>query len=160
VVLGLDLVESPLAVPWIAEIRGEVVARGPARHGLQWVNAAPRAGRQAVLSIPLAGRCADEVRIIFQGPGPRLVVAEVFVYGPGEAERPGAGAPSAARALAAARRGDWDGALGGYTEALALERDRATYYAASARAAWRVPRRRRLDVEGIDDGGPDLVLAR
>jgi len=29
-----------------------------------------------------------------------------------------------------------------------------------ARARWREGHRRRLDVEGIDDGGPDLVLAR
>ena len=40
---------SPLAVPWVASIGGDVVATGPLRAGLQWVNGAPRAGRQALL---------------------------------------------------------------------------------------------------------------
>ncbi|HEY6553254.1 MAG TPA: hypothetical protein VI669_07855, partial [Vicinamibacteria bacterium] len=71
IVWAVDLVESPLAVPWIAEISGTVVARGPARHGIQWVNGAPRAGRQAVLAIPLGGTEAGEIRVLFQGPGPR-----------------------------------------------------------------------------------------
>jgi hypothetical protein len=160
IVLAVDLVESPLAVPWIAEVGGAVVARGPARHGLQWVNGAPRAGRQAILAIPVAGLETGEVRLIFQGPGPRLVVSEVFAYGPDEAERPSAGADSASRALAAARRGEWPAAVAGYAEAIRLEPDRAAYHAAWSRASWRAPRRRFLDVEGIDDGGPELVLPR
>jgi hypothetical protein len=160
IVLAVDLVESPLAVPWIAEIAGTVIARGPARHGLQWVGGAPRAGRQALLSIPAGGALAGEVRVIFQGPGPRLVLSEVFAYGPDEAERPPAGADAASRALAAARRGEWAVAVAGYAEAARLEPDRADYHAAWARASWRAPRRRFVDVEGIDDGGPDLVLPR
>jgi hypothetical protein len=160
IVLAVDLVESPLAVPWIAELDGALVARGPAPHGLQWVNGVPRAGRQAILSIPLGDREAGELRILFQGPGPRLVVCEVFAYGPDEAAKPPLGKNAAKRALAAARRGEWRGALAGYAEAVRLEPDRAAYHAAWARAAWRAPRRRLLDVEGIDDGGPDLVLIR
>jgi hypothetical protein len=159
-VLAVDLVESPLAVPWIAEIDSVVVARGPGRHGLQWVNGAPRAGRQAMLSIPLGGIEALEVRLIFQGPGPRLVVAEVFAYGPEEAERPLVGAEAARAAFAAARRGEWEAAVAGYAQALRLEPDRAAYHAAWARASWRVPRRRFLDVESIDDGGAELVVPR
>jgi hypothetical protein len=160
VVLAVDLVQSPLAVPWIAEIAGTVVARGPARHGLQWVNGVPRAGRQAVLSIPLGDRLADEVRVIFEGAGPRLEVSEVFAYGPDETRAPALGKDAARRALTAARRGDWDAAVAGYAQALRLEPERASYHAAWARASWRAPRRRFLDVEGIDDGGPDLVLPR
>jgi len=124
------------------------------------VNGAPRAGRQAVLAIPLGGTEAGEVRVLFQGSGPRLVVSEVFAYGPDEAERPQAGADAAAGALLAARRGDWLAAVAGYEEALRLEPDRAAHHAAWARASWRVPRRHFLDVEGIDDGGPELVLPR
>jgi hypothetical protein len=157
-VLAVDLAESPLAVPWIAEIAGAVVGRGPARHGLQWVNGAPRAGRQATLSIPLGDRDVGEVRLIFQGPGPRLVIAEAFAYGPDEEPRPPLGAEAAGRALAAARRGDWESALADYALAVRLEPDRAAYHAAWARTSWRASRRRFVDVEGIDDGGPDLVL--
>ncbi|HSD27117.1 MAG TPA: hypothetical protein VLL75_07410, partial [Vicinamibacteria bacterium] len=160
VVLVVDLVESPLAVPWVAEVQGEVVARGPARHALQWVGGAPRGGRQAALSILLGDREAGEVRLSFQGPGPRLVVFEVLAYGPDESERPPGGAASARNAFLAARRGDWDAALAGYREALRLDPDRASLYAAEARAAWRARGRRWLDVEGIDDGGPDLVVPR
>jgi hypothetical protein len=160
VVLVVDLVESPLAVPWVAEVQGEVVARGPARHGLQWLGGAPRAGRQAALSILLGDQEAGEVRLIFQGPGPRLVVSEVLAYGPDESERAPGGAASAKGALLAARRGHWAEALAGYREALRLEPERASHYAAEARAAWRARGRRWLDVEGIDDGGPDLVLPR
>ena len=47
-------------------------SRGPARHGLQWVNGAPRAARQALLAVVLGGETATEVRLIFQGPGPPL----------------------------------------------------------------------------------------
>jgi hypothetical protein len=159
-VLAVDLVESPLAVPWIAEVGGAVVARGPARHGLQWVNGVLRAGRQGTLSIPIGRRQAEEVRLIFQGPGPRLVIAEIFAYGPDEAERPKAGAEAASRALLAARHGEWGAAVAGYAEALRLEPERAAYHAAWSRASWRASRRRFLDVESIDDGGPDFVVPR
>jgi len=159
-VLAVDLVESPLAVPWIAEVAGEVVGRGPARHGLQWVNGAPRGGRQALLAIPLGNRTTNEVRLIFQGPGPRLAVSEVFVYGPDEPVRPRAGALSEAAALRALRAGDWGGARLAYAEALRLDPDRAALHAALARTAWRETKRRWVDVEGIDDGGPELVLPR
>jgi hypothetical protein len=88
------------------------------------------------------------------------VVGEVFAYGPDEAERPLAGAAAAAFALMAARRGEWRAAVVGYEEALRLEPDRAAHHAAWARASWRAPRRRFIDGEGIDDGGPELVLPR
>ena len=61
--------------------------QGPARAGFQWVNGAPRAGKQALLVVPLGDREAGEVRLVFQGPGPRLAIAEVFLYGPDEAEQ-------------------------------------------------------------------------
>ena len=147
-------------MPWVATIAGEVVASGPARAGLQWVNGAPRAGKQALLAVGLGGRLADEVRLVFQGPGPRLAVNEVFVYGPDEALVPPDGAPAAAQAYAAARGGRWDEALRSYAEALRLEPDRASYHAAWARALWRSQGRRWLDVESLDDGGPELVELR
>jgi len=160
VVLGLDLERSPLAVPWVCEADGAVVAAGPAPHGLQWVNGAPRAGRQALLAVPLPDRAAAEVRLIFQGAGPPLSVSGVFLYGPDEEARPAVGATSAASAFDAARAGDWDRAVRLYGEALGLEPHRASHHAALARARWRAERRRRLDVEGLSDGGAPLVTAR
>ncbi len=159
-VLAVDLVRTPLAVPWIVSIDGAIVRSGPARHGLQWVNGALRAGRQALLAIPLDGRTAGEVRLVFQGPGPQLILSEVFAYGPDEPPRTTSGADPAGRAYEAARGGDWSTAVRLYAEAVRAEPDRASYHAALARARWREGHRRRLDVEGIDDGGPDLVLAR
>ena len=159
-VLAVDLVESPLAVPWIAEVEGAVVARGPARHGLQWVNGAPRAGRQALLAIPLGGRSGGRVRLLFQGPGPRLRVTEVFLYGPDEAERPRSGQAAADRGLAAVRAGRWAEAVASYAEAVRAEPERASYHAALVRARWRAARRHRLDVEGLTDGGPEIALVR
>jgi hypothetical protein len=159
-VLLVDLDRSPLAVPWIVSIGDEVVASGPARQGFQWVNGAPRAGKQALLVAPLGGRSAREIRLVFQGPGPPLSVAEVFLYGPDEEERPAAGEEAARRAFEAARGGDWTTAEREYREAIRLEPDRASHHACWARARWRAPRRRSLDVEGLDDGGPELVLAR
>jgi hypothetical protein len=160
VVFGLDLERSPLAVPWICEADGAVVAAGPAAHGLQWVNGAPRAGRQALLAVPLQDRPAEEVRLIFQAAGPPLTVSAVFLYGPDEEARPLAGAPSAASAFDAARAGEWDRAVRLYGEALGLEPHRASYHAAVARARWRASHRRRLDVESLTDGGAPLVTAR
>jgi hypothetical protein len=127
---------------------------------MQWVNGAPRAGRQALLAIPLGGARTGEVRVIFQGPGPRLAVSEVFVYGPDEEDRPRHGAAAEARGVDAARAGRWREAHDAFTEALKLDPDRASLHAAVARSAWRESRRQRVDVEGIDDGGPDLVLPR
>ncbi len=158
--LVVDLERSLLAVPWVASIEGVVVASGPARQGLQWVNGAPRAGKQALLVVPLGDRTASEVRLIFQGPGPLLVVAEAFLYGPDEAERPAAGEEAARRAYEAVRAGDWTAAERDSREAVRLEGDRASHHAAWTRAHWRAPRRRWLDAEGIDDGGPDLVSPR
>ncbi|PYQ22012.1 MAG: hypothetical protein DMF79_06860 [Acidobacteria bacterium] len=149
-----------LAVPWIVSIDGAIVRSGPARHGLQWVNGALRAGRQALLAIPLGARTAGEVRLVFQGPGPQLILSEVFAYGPDEPPRPTSGADAARRAYEAARGGDWNTAARLYAEAVRAEPDRASYHAALARARWREGRRRWLDVEGVDDGGPDLVLTR
>jgi hypothetical protein len=87
-------------------------------------------------------------------------VAEVFAYGPDEAPRADTSADVAASALAAARAGDWGRALGLYHEAIAREPDRASLFSCFQRCAWRVPKRQRLDVEGLDDGGPELVGMR
>jgi hypothetical protein len=159
-VLLVDLEASPLAVPWVASIDGELVAEGPGRAGFQWVNGAPRAGKQALLAVPLHDREAGEVRLVFQGPGPRLAVGELFLYGPGEAERPPAGAGAARDALDSARSGRWDEAVRLYAQALRQDPERASRYAALARARWRAAQRRWLDVESLDDGGPELVEAR
>jgi hypothetical protein len=158
--LAVDLTRSPLAVPWIAEADGAVVSSGPARHGLQWVNGVPRAGKQALLVVPLGDRRAEEVRIVFQGAGPPLHVAEVFLYGPDEAARADTSAEAAGRGLSAARAGEWGRASGHYLEAIHLEPERASLFACYLRVAWRVPGRRRLDVEGLDDGGPELIAVR
>jgi hypothetical protein len=157
-VLAVDLVRTPLAVPWVVSVGGTIVRSGPARHGLQWVNGAPRAGRQALLAIPLEGRTAGEVRLVFQGAGPPLTLSEVFAYGPDEAPRPAAGAEAARLGYDAVRRGDWATAARFYAQAVRAEPDRAAHHAALARARWREGRRQWLDVEGIDDGGPEVVL--
>jgi hypothetical protein len=159
-VLAVDLETSPLAVPWAASVGGQVVAEGPARAGFQWVNGAPRAGRQALLAVPLGERETDEVRLAFQGPGPRLVIAEVFLYGPGEEPQSPAGAASARDALDSARSGRWDEAVRLYAQAVRLEPERASHHAAWARARWRAAQRRFVDVESLTDGGPELVEAR
>jgi hypothetical protein len=161
ILLLVDLEASPLAVPWAAALAdGTIVAEGPIRAGLQWVNGAPRAGKQALLVVPLGDREANEVRLAFQGPGPRLTIAEVFAYGPDERERPDAGATAAADAYQAVRAGDWDEAVRLYAEAVQAAPERASHHAAWARARWRAPGRRWLDVESLDDGGPDLVQRR
>jgi hypothetical protein len=159
-VLLVDLEASPLAVPWIASVGGEVLAQGPGRSGYQWVNGAPRAARQALLAVPLGDREAGEVRLVFQGPGPRLSIGEAFLYGPSEAARPPSGAEAALDALASARAGRWEEAERLYAQAVRLEPDRASHHAAWARARWRAAGRRWLDVESLDDGGPELVEAR
>jgi hypothetical protein len=159
-VLAVDLETSPLAVPWVASIGGQVVAEGPARSGFQWVNGAPRAGRQALLVVPLGERETDEVRLVFQGSGPRLVIAEVFLYGPGEEAQSRAGEASARDAYDSARGGRWDEAVRLYAQAVRLEPSRASHHAGWARARWRAGHRRFLDVESLTDGGPELVEAR
>ena len=159
-VLAVDLEASPLAVPWVASIGGEVVAQGPGRAGLQWVNGAPRAGKQALLAVPLGDREADEVRLAFQGPGPRLAIAEAFLYGPAEEPRPSSGAEAARGAYESARAGRWAEAVRLYAQAVRVEPDRASHHAAWARARWRAAGRRWLDVESLDDGGPELVEVR
>jgi hypothetical protein len=160
IVLAVDLESSPLAVPWVVSVGEEIVAEGPLRAGFQWVGGAPRAGRQALMVFPLSHRDADEVRIVFQGPGPPLRVAEVFAYGPDEDSRPGAGAEPAADAYEAARRGDWERAVELYASAVEAEPHRASHHAGWARARWRAAGRRWLDVESLEDGGPELVQRR
>jgi hypothetical protein len=141
-------------------VDGAVAARGPLRHTLQWVNGAPRAGKQALLTIPLGDRAASSVRLVFQGPGRVLRVPEVFLYGPDEEPRPRSGDDAAARGLALANSGEWRSALTAYFEAIRLEPERASLHACLLRTAWRAGRRTRLDVESLDDGGPDLVSPR
>ena len=143
-------------VQWVAEADGAVAARGPERYGLQWVNGAPRAGRQEVMVVPLGDRNSREVRVIFQGAGPPLTVAEVFVYGPDEASRPAAGAESAAEAYRRFRAGAWRDAARLYAEACDLDPDRVSHHAAALRAGRRAARRGWLDVESLPDGGPAL----
>jgi hypothetical protein len=159
-VLAVDLESSPLAVPWVLSVEDEIVAEGPARAGFQWVSGAPRAGKQALLALPVRDREAGELRLLFQGAGPRLSIVEVFLYGPAEEEAPEAGAESAQGAFDAARAGRWDEAVRLYAQAIRLEPDRASYHAAWARARWRAAGRRSLDVESLDDGGPELVDVR
>jgi hypothetical protein len=159
-VLRVPLDPTPLASRWICEADGAVVASGPLSHTLQWVNSAPRAGRQALLVVVLPGTRASEVRLLFQDAGPPLGVVEVFLYGPDEVARPAAGAGAAESAYAAARRGSWEDAVRLYADAVRAEPDRAAYFSCLARAEWRAGRRRRLDVESLDDGGPALVGRR
>jgi hypothetical protein len=156
-VLGVDLSPSPLAVPWVCTIDGAVVARGPARYGLQWVGGVPRAGKQALLAVPLGDRPTSEVRIIFQDAGPPLGVWEVFLYGPDEVERPATGSAAVEEALDRARARDWTVAAGLYAIAVRAEPHRATYHASLVRARGRAAQRRWLDVESLDDGGEPLV---
>ncbi|HEU0107798.1 MAG TPA: hypothetical protein VFT38_16575 [Vicinamibacteria bacterium] len=159
-VLRVPLDPTPLAARWVCEADGVVVASGPLSHTLQWVNGAPRAGRQALLTVVLPGTSASEVRLIFQDAGPPLGVGEVFLYGPDEGARPADGAAAAESAYGAARRGSWDEAVRLYGDALRAEPDRASYHACLARAEWRAARRRYLDVESLDDGGAELVERR
>jgi hypothetical protein len=140
---------------------GVPVASGPARHGLQWVNGAPRAGRQAALAIALpTDRAAREVHLLYQDAGPPLSVAEVFAYGPDEASSADGGAEADEQALAHARAGEWAEAVRAYQEAARLAPDRASRHACLARARWRASRRTHLDVESLPDGGGDLVVPR
>ncbi len=160
IVLQVPLDPTPLGTHWVCEADGTLVASGPMPFAMQWVNGAPRAGRQALLSIPLPGTRAARVRLLFEAAGPPLGVSEVFLYGPDEPAVPAAGAPAAEAAYEAARRGDWDGAVRRYAEAARLEPERASLHAALARAEWRAAGRRHLDVESLDDGGPALVDRR
>jgi hypothetical protein len=159
-VLQVPLDPTPLAARWVCEADGRVVASGPARHALQWIDGVPRAGRQALLVVVLPGTVAGQLRLIFQDAGPPLGVNEVFLYGPDEAVQPAAGAAAAEAAYEAARRGDWDEAARLYADAVRAEPERAGYHAALARAQWRAAGRRHLDVESLDDGGPALVDRR
>jgi hypothetical protein len=161
--LLVDLEASPLAVRWAASLGGGdgvIVAEGPLRAGFQWVGGVPRAGKQALLVVPLGDRETDEVHLVFQGPGPRLTIAEAFVYGPDEDVRPDEGSGPAGKAYGAARAGRWDEAARLYAEAWRASPERASYHGAWTRAAWRAHGRRRLDVESLDDGGPELVQRR
>lgn len=159
-VVQVPLDPSPLATSWVCEVDGAVVASGPAPFVAQWINGAPRAGRQALLAVVLPGGTARQVRLLFQESGPPLGVAEVFLYGLDEPEHPAAGHGAAEAAFEAARRGDWAEAVTRYREAARLEPGRAAFHAAVARATWRAQQRRRLDVESLDDGGPALVSRR
>ena len=53
--------------------------------------------------------------------------------------------------------GDWGVAAGLYAAAAQAEPHRASYQASLVRARWRAAHRRWLDVESLDDGGPDVV---
>jgi hypothetical protein len=159
-VLRVPLDPTPLAVPWVCEVDGAVVAHGPKRHTLQWVSGVPRAGRQAVLTVVLGDVAARTIRLLFQDTGPRLELSEVFLYGPDEAAVPPSGEAAAEQALAAARAGEWSTAVARYRDAVRAEPHRASFHAALVRAEWRAGRRQWLDVESLDDGGPALVERR
>jgi hypothetical protein len=153
-VLAVDVETSPATIPWLAELDGRMAAEGPARQGLQWVNGAPRAARQALLVVPLRGQMGQSLRLLFQGSGAPLRLVEVFLYGPDEGERPRAGQHAADRAFRAAREGDWSAAAELYAEAVRAEPERASHHAALLRARWRAAHRQHLDVESLTDGGP------
>ena len=133
---------------------------GPARHGLQWVNGAPRAGRQALLAVPLRPaarrpRCASSSRTrARRSPWPRS-----SLYGPDEATA------AAAAPRRPSRRSRLRGRASGPKAAALRGGARAR---AGPRVLPRPPRarplagrpRRRLDVESLPDGGPELVGAR
>jgi hypothetical protein len=157
-VLAVDLDHSPLGVPWAATMDGEIVARGPRRYGLQWVGGVPRAGKQALLTVVLPGRVTEEVRLLFQGAGPPLALSEVFAYGPDEMPAAASGEGAASLALAAARAGRWREAVAQYGEAVRAEPERAAYHASLMRARRRAAGRQWLDVESLDDGGPEIVV--
>ena len=150
-VLAVDVETPPSAVPWVAELDGRVVAEGPARYGLQWVNGAPRAARQALLVVPLGGRAGVHLRLLFQGSGLPLRIVEAFLYGPDEAEQPMAGKEAADRAFRAARAELWSEAASFYAEAVRAEPERASHHAAFLRARWRTAHRQHLDVESLPD---------
>ena len=150
-VLAVDLETPPLAVPWVAELDGRVVSEGPARYGLQWVNGAPRAARQALLVVPLLGQAGQQLRLIFQGFGLPLRIREAFLYGPDEAERSRDGKDAADRGLEAARGARWSEAERFYAEAVRSEPERSSHHAAFLRARFRAAHRQRLDVESLPD---------
>ena len=150
-VLALDIAAEKAAIPWLAELDGEVVAEGPARHGLQWVNGAPRAARQALLVVPLRRRAGQHLRLLFQGSGPPLRVVEVFLYGPDEGERERAGQEAAERAFGAVLGGRWSEAERLYADAVRAEPERASHHAALLRTRWRAAQRQCLDVESLPD---------
>ena len=160
-VLLVDLEQSPLAVPGSAKRTAcsrPAVPRATASSGS---TARRGRGNRRCSPIALGDRVASGLRLIFQGAGPPLRVSEVFVYGPDEDTIPVADQSEDApgvRALAAARRGDWDEAARLYAEAVRQDADRASRHAALARASWRAAHRGRIDVESLDDGGPDLVV--
>lgn len=158
-VLAVDLERSPLGIPWECRIGGASPTHGPRRHAMQWVNGAPRAGKQALLVILLGGEAVGEVRLMFRGEGPPLVVREVFLYGPEEPPQEPAGAEAAARAFDRAREGDWAAAVALYAEAVRLEPHRSSHHAALLRARGRAGRRG-FDVESLDDGGSEVVGVR
>lgn len=160
VTFAVDLTASPLGVPWVATLDGDIAARGPRRFGLQWVGGVPRAGKHALLTVVLPDRVGSEVAVLFQGAGPPLIVSEVFAYGPDEAPAMPAGEGAAARGLASAREGRWREAVTHYEEAVRLEPDRAGHHACLLRARWRAAHRQRLDVESLDDGGEAIVGRR
>ena len=145
---------------WVAEADGAVFARGPDRYALQWVNGAPRTGRQEVMVVSMGGRRLQEVRVLFQEPGPPLTVAEVFVYGADEEARPAAGAGAAAEAYARFRAGEWREAERLYARACELDPDRVSHHAAALRAGRRAAHRSWLDVESLPDGGPAIFVPR
>ena len=153
-VLVVDLEASPLAVPWVASIGGEIVAQGPARAGLQWVNGAPRAGKQALL-VGAARRPRDRARCDScsrdRGRGSRS--PRPSSTGPARRPGPAAGGEAARGAYESARAGRWDEAVRLYAQAVRLEPDRASHHAGvgpgplarrpPAVARRREPRRRR-----------------
>ena len=155
-VVGLDPERSPLAVPWVCEADGAVVAHGPNAHGLQWVNGAPRAAAGPP-AIPLGDRAASEVRLIFQDSGPPLRVWGLFLMVPTRRRcLPPAGAAPPPSRPPARETGTARCALWKRRAARAASRGLPRL---AGRARRRASHRRRVDVESLETGAP-LVTAR
>ena len=129
----------------------------PRATALQWVNGAPRAARQALLVVPLAGRAAARFASSSRARARRCAWPRSSSTGPTRTS-------GRARATSRPRRGPRGGPGGALGRRRAVRTRRRSGRAGArlpprrlARARWRAARRRRLDVESLSDGGPAVV---